>query len=292
MDNSQFYIKEFDNNYYNNFKTDYKFFKFIEYYVRTRIFDMKLLKNDMDEIQKSTEIGNVPAYKRLLTEEYWKIPDEEFLGVIEEILKDVEKGSIDLVDIVKLYAYFAYFANKKLIPYQISTLKIIFIDGMKLSANNSKYCENIDKELEKIAIDKKQEDMEDILNEYYKLNEKLKIELYSGIAEEIFKNIPMKMDEFYDKFEETCMDMPIFKYQDPRLVFQRLLFVSNEDLFTIKDKLINRVEKNGEKLAEEKENIKELKEIIDEYAKDELTSIKVVMLKEFSKGLEYILNKY
>lgn len=37
MDNRQFYIKEFDNNYYYNFKAEYRFFKFIELYVRTRI---------------------------------------------------------------------------------------------------------------------------------------------------------------------------------------------------------------------------------------------------------------
>lgn len=37
MDNRQFYIKEFDQNYYYNFKSEYRFFKFIEYYVRTRI---------------------------------------------------------------------------------------------------------------------------------------------------------------------------------------------------------------------------------------------------------------
>ena len=43
-DSKQFYIKEFDNNYYYNFKSDYRFFKFIETYVRTRIFDMKQFK--------------------------------------------------------------------------------------------------------------------------------------------------------------------------------------------------------------------------------------------------------
>ena len=47
MDNRQFYIKEFDNNYYYNFKSEYRFFKFIEYYVRTRIFDMKIFKDNM-----------------------------------------------------------------------------------------------------------------------------------------------------------------------------------------------------------------------------------------------------
>ena len=135
------------------------------------------------------------------------------------------------------------------------------------------------------SIDKKQEDMEDILKEYYKLNENLKDKMYSSLAEEIFKNIPMKMESFYDNFDKKCMNVPIFKYQDPRLIFQRLLFVSNEDLFTIKDKLVNRVEKNGKQLSEEKENMKTLKKIIDDYTKDKATSIKTVMLKEFSKGL-------
>ena len=50
MDNRQFYIKEFDNNYYYNFKVEYRFFKFIEMYVRTRIFDMKTFKKNMEVI--------------------------------------------------------------------------------------------------------------------------------------------------------------------------------------------------------------------------------------------------
>ena len=68
MDNKQFYIKEFDNNYYYNFKAEYRFFKFIEYYVRTRIFDMRLFKENMDLIIDKSAIRNMPAYKRILTE--------------------------------------------------------------------------------------------------------------------------------------------------------------------------------------------------------------------------------
>ena len=73
MDNRQFYIKEFDNTYYYNFKSEYRFFKFIEIYVRTRIFDMKTFKKDMETIINTVDTSNLPGYKRLLTEEYWKI---------------------------------------------------------------------------------------------------------------------------------------------------------------------------------------------------------------------------
>ena len=90
MDNRQFYIKEFDNNYYYNFKSEYRFFKFIEMYVRTRIFDMKTFKKNMETIINTIDTEKLPGYKRLLTEEYWKISDDQFPGVIEEVIEDVK----------------------------------------------------------------------------------------------------------------------------------------------------------------------------------------------------------
>ena len=40
--------------------------------MRTRIFDMKLFKENMDTIRNTVDTENLPSYKRLLTEEYWK----------------------------------------------------------------------------------------------------------------------------------------------------------------------------------------------------------------------------
>ncbi len=253
---------------------------------------MKIFKEDMLALQNTTENGNIPAYKRLLTEEYWKIPDEEFLNVINEIIEEVKKGKIEIVEVVKLYAYFSYFSRKKLILYDIPTLKSIFIAGMNISSIHSKYCEDIEEELAKIAIDQIEEDMEDILKKFYELNEQLKYQMYKQKAEEIFKCIPMKMEKFYDRFDKECMEIPIFRYQEPYQIFQRILYASNEDIVIIKDKLINRAEKFGGKLIEEAENLRHLKELMDEYTKDKSISIKIVMLKEFSKDIDYMLEKY
>ena len=85
MDNRQFYIKEFDGNYYYNFKADYRFFKFIEYYVRTRIFDMKLFKSEMEAVNASPKEKKIPAYKKILVEEYWKVQDDQFGKIVDEI---------------------------------------------------------------------------------------------------------------------------------------------------------------------------------------------------------------
>ena len=292
MDNRQFYIKEFDNNYYYNFKAEYRFFKFIEYYVRTRIFDMKIFKDDMETIRNTVDTENLPGYKRLLTEEYWKISDDEFDNVIEDIMKDIKEGNLELIDIVKIYAYFSYFSRKGLIDYDIKTLKNVFFDGMNKSSLKSEYCENVNEELAKIAIEEFSEDMEEILKHFDNLNHQLLDKKYREIAEDVFKCIPMKMEQFYEKFDKQCMQMPIFKYYDLYQLFQRISCASNEDIVLIKEKLIDRVERYQEKIEPEMRNIKLLKQIMDDYLKDKGTTIKIVMLREFSKDLGYILGKY
>ena len=292
IDNRQFYIKEFDSNYYYNFKSEYRFFKFIEYYVRTRIFDMKIFKENMETIRNTIDTENLPAYKRLLTEEYWKISDDEFGNVISDIIEDVKQGNLQLIETVKIYAYFSYFSKKGLIDYDIKTIKSIFFNGMNLASLKSEYCANVDEELEKIAIEEVAEEMDDILKHFHTLNEQLHDKMFKEKAEEIFKCIPMEMEVFYEKFDRECMNIPIFKYYDPYQMFQRISCASNEDIVLIKEKLVNRADKNGKQIEPEIKNMKQLKQIIDDYLTGKDPSIKIVMLKEFSKDLGYIIDKY
>lgn len=292
MDNRKFYIKEFDNNYYYNFKAEYRFFKFIEIYVRTRIFDMRVFKDNMEVIINTVDTNKLPGYKRLLTEEYWKINDDEFAGVIEEVLADIKEGKIRLIDIVKLFAYFSYFTKKGLIQYDIKTIKSIFFNGMNLSSLNSEYCYNVKEELSEISVGETNEDIEEILKYFNQLNIQLKDKMYIEKAEEIFKCIPMRMETFYERFDKECMNIPIFKYYDVFQTFQRLSCASNEDIVTIKEKLINRAKLHKKEIEPEMKNIAQLKNLIDDYTEDKQTVIKIVMLKEFAKDLEYILQQY
>ena len=292
MDNRQFYIKEFDNNYYYNFKAEYRFFKFIEYYVRTRIFDMKLFKENMEKIRNTVDTENLPGYKRLLTEEYWKIADDQFGQVIEEVYNDVKEGNLQLIDTVKIFAYFSYFSRKGLIQYDLKTLKQTFFTGMNLASLKSAYCPNPKEELGKIAIEELEEDMDEILKHFNELNSQLLDKMYKEKAEEIMKCIPMKMEQFYEKFDKQCMNIPIFKYYDPYQLFQRISCASNEDIVLIKEKLTDRAEKYTKQIVPEMKNIKQLKQILDDYLKGKEPTIKTVMLKDFAKELGYILDKY
>jgi len=292
MDNRQFYIKEFDNNYYYNFKSEYRFFKFIEIYVRTRIFDMKTFKANMQTIIDTIDVAKLPGYKRLLTEEYWKIDDDEFDGVIEEVIDNLKTGKINLVDMVKLFGYFNYFTKKDLIKYDMKTIKMLFFNGMNAAFLTSSYCENMKEEMDKVAIIEEDEDMKEILEHFNKLNSKLKEKMYLEKAESIFKCIPMKMETFYERFDKECMNVPIFKYYDSFQAFQRISCASNEDIVTIKEKLLNRADLYHDEIEPEITNIAQLRQIIDDYTSSKDNSIKVVMLQDFAKALKMILDKY
>ncbi len=289
MDNRQFYIKEFDNNYYYNFKAEYRFFKFIEMFVRTRIFDMKIFKRDMEYIANVIDTSNLPGYKRLLTEEYWKISDDEFPKVIDEILNTVKNGDITLIEIVKMYAYFMYFIKKKLISYDEETIKSIFLNGLNISSLKSEYCEKPEEELNGIYLSEDDYDIKEILNRFYELNTQLKDKMYKEKSETIFKNIPMKMETFYDRFDKECMNIPIFKYGDPYQIFQRLSCASNEDIVIIKEKMQTRAKKNKSIIKEEINNMYKLKQIIDDYVSDKQITIKTVILREFSSTIKNII---
>ncbi len=292
MDNRQFYIKEFDNNYYYNFKTDFRFFKFIEIYVRTRIFDMKIFKKDMDDIINTVDTDKLPGYKRLLTEEYWKISDDQFPDIISEVLDTVRSGEIELIELLKLYTYFTYFSKKGLIDYDLKTINSVFLNGMNISSLTSNYCEDAEEQIKQLSIDENIPEMEEVLTRFRELNNQLKDKMYRDKASKIFRNIPMKMEKFYDLFEKECMEIPIFKYSDPYQIFQRISCASNEDIVTIKEKLVDRAEKNTKLLMSELTNMYKLKQVVDDYLSNKSPNIKVVMLQDFSEALEEIIEKY
>lgn len=292
MDNRQFYIKEFDSTYYYNFKADYRFFKFIELYVRTRIFDMKIFRDDMEVIRNTVDTDQLPGYKRLLTEEYWKITDDQFPSVIDGILKDIKDGKIKPIECVKLFAYFSYFIEKNLIDYDIKTMESVFTNGMNIASVTSEYCADAKEELEQIAIENPGEEMQRIIKRFYEINTQLKDRMYTEKTEELFKCIPMKMEVFYDKYAKECKDIPIFKYYDPFQLFQRLSCASNEDMVTIREMLAERAKQNSDLIKLEIENMRKLKMIMDNYIDGKRPTIKTVMIEEFAKELGNILKDY
>lgn len=161
---------------------------------------------------------------------------------------------------------------------------------MNISSLTSSYCPNVEEELASLAIEEdKSEDMEEILSHFNNINAQLEDKMYKEKAEEVFKYIPMKMEQFYDKFDKECMQVPIFKYYDVFQMFQRISCASNEDIVTIKEKLMDRAKRFGEQLQDELPNLKKLKQVMDDYIDGKQPTIKLVILKDFADELGNVI---
>ncbi len=287
-DNRQFYIKEFDNNYYFTFKTDYRFFKFVEKYVRTRIFDMKTFKDDMDGIVKEETKEKMPSYKRLLTEDYWKIEDNEFNNVVTETLEDVKAGRLQLVEYFKLYVIFNFFIQKGLIDIDMEYLKITFINGMNIAAATSKYCDNIEAYMEGTNLVEMDDNISYMLEHFNNLNLQTKEKDYIEIARTLFEMIPENVERMSEEFTEKYLDVPIMKYYNMNTLFERILLLGNEDIVYLKDLMTERY-KNVKDISNEERNIKLLKQAMEEYIRGKVPTIKIILIQDFIKTLDQIL---
>lgn len=282
--NQNFYLKEFDNNYYFNAKYQYRFFKFVEIYVRTRIFDMQIFKKEMADIERLANRSNLPSYKRILYEEYWRIPDAEFDKVIYDTLDAVRTGKLELIEYLKLFIYFNYFNKKGLIREDINSLKNQFMAGMNLASIKASYYENIQEYLSDLKVIDMDEAVEEVFAYFYIINNQLKDKMNKEYADEVFAILSTKTDKFLYEVTTTYSNIPIFAHYDPYMLFEKMLRMSNQDIVALKEIIKERIQ-NPKVYEEEQKNIKILKQTIQEYIAAKVRTVKIVLLDEFSEIL-------
>lgn len=174
----------------------------------------------------------------------------------------------------------------------MNKIKDRFLKGMDKSILKSKYCRNVKDELSNLGIELSNElrlSMEEIVVRFTKLNDMIYEAEMKALSENVFKNIPMKMELFYDLFEKECMDIPIFKYYEPLQMFQRITNASNEDIITIGDKLIERAIKNKEILYCENEFMEKLVILLNTSIANKKNKIKTVMIESFIQRINEII---
>ena len=204
-------------------------------------------------------------------------------------------GKLELVDIIKIFAYFVYFKQKELIDKDITEVKEKFLKGMNKSVLHSKYCKNVQEEINNLGIEISNDfgiAMEELIEYFTKLNDLIYEKEMKKLSENVFRNIPMKMELFYDMFEKECMDIPIFKYYEPLQMFQRITNASNEDIITIGDKLVERAKKNKQTLYVEKEFMEKLIRLLKTSIANKKNKIKTVMIESFIQRIVDIIEMY
>ncbi len=295
-DNNQFYLREFDNKYFLNDNSKYKFFKFIEFYVRTRVFDEKLFKEDMDNATasfKDEKEVKSKNYIKLLNGDYWKLSDFEFDSLWQQVLEEVRVGKVEFVEYVKLFVVFKYLINIGLVKVSVNDLKMSFQFGMQIAASQS---------MESIAVispdydmnvdyDTEDKDIQEIKDKYVEIKQKAIAEAAANKAVELFKLLPSNIDEFYKQMMNDYADLPVFSKYDMDDLYDKLELTQNYELYNLINLLKVRYKDKDELLMEDIRNLRKLVDIIKKNKAQKERTIKQALFDNLAKVIENLDKK-
>lgn len=289
-DNNQYYLKDFDNRYFLNTNSNYKFFKFVEVYVRTRYFDEKLYKQNMKnalELSGNNFKISKHKYMTILNGEYWKLSDFDFDTLSKEVLDELKSGEVDFKEHVKLFCIYKYLINSGLVDITIAELKREYKLGMQISATK---CQNIDSIENDTNFDYNDDDkdIEWAINQYNKVKEKAINEKAAENAADLFKNLPNNIQDFYKDIVGKYQNLPIFSKYDMDDLYSKLKLTPNYDLYNIINMFQIRYKDKKELFKTDFENLKKLCDIIDKNKVSKDKTIKQALLENISNTLKQI----
>lgn len=283
-DESSYYIKEFDTRYFLNAKSDYRFFKFVEMYVRTRVFNEKVFKDNMEEALQKKEIKKEGEYVKLLNGTYWKLSDLDFSILIDQVLFDVKEGRIPTKDFLKLFSVYKYLCEIGVIRYYIDEIKDRFLLGYKVSLTNDiKFnIESVDIAIDEIRDEKVRDFAEECNN--------LRLKIYDDAIREkvsmLFKNLVDNIDEFYKEVIGEFSNIPIFEKYEMSVLYDKLKLLSNYDMYNFISIVSTRYENNKNLLELDKRNLDNLVQMIEDTTKDAEPTIKIALQKNLVETIK------
>ncbi len=295
-DNNQFYLREFDNKYFINSNQEYRFFKFIEVYIRTRFFDEKLYKENLKDVTDGKDRDSNKDsvnYIKILNGEYWKLPDFEFELLWKQVLEEIKLGKVKFKEHVKLFAIYKYLIGIQLVKFQLSELKRYFELGMQISAMNNLedlYDENDNLDFDYDIEDK---DIEEIREKYIEIKNMALQEIAAKNANELFKMLPNNIQEFYKQIMGDYSKIPVFSRYDMDDLYSKLDLTPNYDLYNIVNMIQERYKDNEELFVTDYKSLKKLCSIIKKNKdNEENKTIKHVLLENISSTIEKIAKTY
>ncbi|MEG2310413.1 MAG: P-loop NTPase fold protein [Clostridia bacterium] len=261
-DKNQFYLREFDSKYFLNDLSNYKFFKFIEVYIRTRFFDEKIFKENMDDATKTSVAGKKTInndYNKIINGQYWRLNDEEFEDLYIKTLDDVKAGKVFFNDYFKLFIVYKYLVSTKLISIPVKKLKSDFELGMQIAATeNIKDIKDLEESLTLEELSTQDGDIQEIADYFESVRKSALNNLIKVKAKALFEYLPDNVLEFYKQMIGEYKDIVIFANYNMEDLYVRLRGVPNYDLHNIINMLQDRYRDNKKLLKQELPSLKEL----------------------------------
>ncbi len=285
-DSSQYYLREFDTRYFLNSKEDYRFFKFVEMYVRTRMFDEKQFKEDMNKALNKKERKNDPLYLKIIDGSYWKMSDIDFEITATKVLDSVKEGAVPTSEYTKLFAVYKQLHDLRLIDaFSVEELANRFLLGFKIALTKQTELSN-DDEFEGI------DSSDEIIRTFAEAAREAKLQYSEDIEKnkvaDLFKNMLENVDIFYKDIVSEFNNVAIFEKYDMELLFDKLTKISNYDMYNFISIINSRYEDNKKLLKFDKKNLKRLSSIINDKNKDAQVTIKTALLNKLKDTIDVL----
>jgi hypothetical protein len=286
-DKNQFYLREFDNKYFLNNSSNFKFFKFVEVYIRTRFFDEKLYKDNLKEATDfvdTVNLDNSKKYHTILNGDYLKISDYEFNMVVRQALEEVKAGQVEFKEHLQLFSIYKYFVTSGLLDISITDLKQSFILGMQVSA--SKFSDSDEYNSEDAKFETEDKDLLEIKTQYLKIKGQVIEDISLKKAVDLFKNLPSNIQQFYKDIIGDYQNLPVFSKYDMEDLYTKLDVTSNYDLYNLVNMFSIRYTDKKKLFKQDSKNLKKLCEIIRKNKHTKEKTIKVVLLDNIADVIE------
>lgn len=282
-DETSYYIKEFDTRYFLNYKSDYRFFKFIEIYVRTRIFNEKVFHDNMEEAMSKKETVKEAEYIKLLNGTYWKLSDLDFSILVDQVLFDVKEGKVSTRDFLKLFSVYKHLCEIGVVRYYVDEIKDRFLLGYKMALtydlNNKIDTPDMD------TTDIKDEKLKEFATECNSIKLKIYDQVLRDRVAELFNALVNNIDEFYRAVINEFANIPIFEKYEMTVLYDKLKVLSNYDMYNFISVVSTRYNEKESLLAQDKKNLNTLADIIDTALKDVEPTIKTALQKSLAETI-------
>jgi len=285
-DQMGYYLREFDTRYFLNSKEDYRFFKFVEMYVRTRMFDEKQFKEDMKKALNKKERKNDPLYLKIIDGSYWKMSDIDFEITATKVLDSVKEGTIPSSEYTKLFAVYKQLHDLRLIDaIPVEELANRFLLGFKIALTKQT---EVSTEGEYEGIDS----TDDVIRTFAENCREAKLQysedIEKGKVADLFKNMIDNVDVFYREVVNEFSNVAIFEKYDMELLYDKLTKISNYDMYNFISIINSRYEDNKKLLKFDKKNLRKLFSIINEKNKDAQVTIKTALLNKLKDTIDIL----
>lgn len=286
-DETSYYIKEFDTRYFLNYKSDYRYFKFIEIYVRTRIFNEKVFHDNMEEALSQKETVKEAEYIKLLNGTYWKLSDLDFSILVDQVLFDVKEGKVNTRDFLKLFSVYKHLCEIGVIRYYVDEIKDRFLLGYKmaLTVDLSNKVDTPDMD----TTDIKDEKLKEFATECNSIKLKIYDQVLRDRVAELFNALVNNIDEFYRAVINDFATLPIFEKYEMTVLYDKLKVLSNYDMYNFISVVSTRYNGKESLLAQDKKNLIALADIIDVALKDTEPTIKTALQKSLAETIRSLV---